>query len=379
MRVLSFLFLAFLLLTGCSHNRTPSNENSPAGPLDLQYARGFEMKDSDGLVALKVMNPWQQAENVSYQYWLGKTLHIPPKGIPENRYFKVPVQRVVCLSTTFIGFIDFLHHDETIVGISGGKYVTSPSLACKIRDGSIPDVGYDENLSYEKLIQLQPDVVFVYGITGSVSSVVARLDEVGIKTAVVAEYLEESPLAKMEWIKYFGAFFDQAAEAGMKFDSVASNYNRLAQRASMEKNKPKVLLGLPWSGTWYISGGNSYMACLLRDAGGYYLWNDLPFKDSQPISLEKVFEKAFQADFWFNTGEAGSKADILQVDPRFSQLKAFRDNTIYNNNNEVNAMGGNAYYEKGVIEPDIILSDIVSVIHPHLLPSYSLKYYKKLD
>jgi iron complex transport system substrate-binding protein len=208
---------------------------------------------------------------------------------------------------------------------------------------------------------------------------VARLDEVGIKTAVVAEYLEESPLAKMEWIKYFGAFFELAAEAGMKFDSVASNYNSLAKRASMEKYKPKVLLGLPWSGTWYISGGNSYMACLLRDAGGYYLWNDLPYADSQPISLEKVFEKAFEADFWFNAGEAGSKADILQVDPRFSQLKAFRDNSIYNNNNQLNALGGNAYFEKGVVEPDIILRDIVSVIHPHLLPSYRMKYYKKLD
>lgn len=379
MRALSVLFLSFLLLSGCSHNRTPSDVNNPAVPLDLQYAHGFEMEESEGLVTLKVMNPWQQAENVSYQYWLGKTLHPPRKGVPENRYFRVPVHRVVCLSTTFIGFIDFLHEEETIVGISGKKYVTSPSLAIKIRNGGIPDVGYDENLSYEKLIQLQPDVVFVYGITGSVSSVVARLDEVGIKTAVVAEYLEESPLAKMEWVKYFGAFFNQSAKAGMKFDSVASKYNLLSQRASMEKNKPKVLLGLPWSGTWYISGGNSYMACLLRDAGSHYLWNDLPYKDSQPISLEKVFEKAFEADFWFNAGEANSKADILQVDSRFSQVKAFRTNSIYNNNNQVSALGGNAYFEKGVVEPDIILSDIVSVIHPHLLPSYSLKYYKKLD
>jgi iron complex transport system substrate-binding protein len=379
MKAIFILFLTFLLVSGCSHNRAPSDDSKPAVAVDLLYAKGFEMEESDGLVTLRVMNPWQQAENVAYQYWLGKSCHASRKGIPENRYFKVPVEKVVCLSTTFIGFIDFLHQEGTIIGISGEKYVTSLSMADKIRNGGIPDVGYDENLSYEKLIQLQPDVVFVYGITGSVSSVVARLDEVGIKTVVVAEYLEETPLAKMEWIKYFGAFFDLTAEAGTKFDSVALNYNNLAQRASREINKPKVLLGLPWSGSWYISGGNSYMACILRDAGGYYLWNDLPYKDSQPVSLEKVFEKAFEADFWLNAGDAGSKADILQVDPRFSQLKAYRNNSIYNNNNLVNARGGNAYFEKGVVEPDIILSDIVSVIHPHLLPSYGMKYYRKLD
>jgi iron complex transport system substrate-binding protein len=379
MRVLILFLLAFLLYSGCVHDRALSDKKNTAVPVDLNYAQGFKVEKSGDLVTIKVMNPWQQAENVSYQYWLGTTSRAPGKGIPENRYFKVPVEKVVCLSTTFVGFIGFLHQEETIVGISGGKYVTSPSLSERISNGGIPDVGYDENLSYEKLIQLQPDVVFVYGITGSVSSIVARLDEVGIKSVVVAEYLEETPLAKMEWIKYFGAFYGRLDEAGLKFDSVASNYNQQAQKVTKETNKPKVMLGLPWSGTWYISGGKSYMASLLRDAGGLYLWHDLPYNDSRPVSLEKVFEKAFEADFWLNPGDAGSKADILKVDPRFSQLRAFRDNSIYNNNNQVNTLGGNAYFEKGVVEPDIILSDIISVIHPQLLPSYQRKYYKKLD
>jgi iron complex transport system substrate-binding protein len=376
--VFVFLFI-FLLASGCSNNPAPSFGNNKIISVGLHYAQGFEMKESDGLVTLMVKNPWQQAVNVTYQYWLGNSRNSPSKDIPENRYFKVPVERVVCLSTTFIGFIDFLHREGTIVGISGEKYVTSSALADKIRNGEISDVGYDENLNYEKLIQMQPDVVFVYGITGSVSTIVARLDEAGIKSVVVAEYLEETPLAKMEWIKYFSAFYNQTAEAAIKFDSVAMNYNRLAQRVSMEKGRPKVLLGLPWSGTWYISGGNSYIACLIRDAGGLYLWNDLPYKDSQPVSLEKVFEKASEADFWLNTSEAGSKADLLEVDSRFSHLKVFRTNSIYNNNNLVNAKGGNAYFEKGVVEPDIILSDIISVLHPHLLPSYCMKYYKKLE
>jgi iron complex transport system substrate-binding protein len=379
MRTVWILLLISFLMPGCAHNPVPADREITAFPLDLKYSRGFKIEKSDGMLSLIVMNPWQQAENISYQYWLGNTRHPSRKDIPENRYFKIPVQRVVCLSTTFIGFIGFLHQEETIVGVSGKKYVTSPIVEKKITNGDIPDVGYDENLSYEKLISLQPDVVFVYGITGSVSSIIARLDAVGIKSAVVAEYLEETPLAKMEWVKYFAGFFDQEEKTAWRFDSVASNYNTLARQASLEKDRPRVLLGLPWSGTWYVSGGHSYMARLIRDAGGLYLWNDLPYKDSQPVSLEKVFEKAIEADIWLNTGDALSKADILKVDQRFSQLKPFRNDSIYNNNGLVNAQGGNAYFEKGVVEPDIILSDIISVLHPHLLPSYRMKYYKKLE
>jgi iron complex transport system substrate-binding protein len=379
MRILLLPLFLLLLSTSCSHNRNSSIENAANTGNVIQYARGFEFNSENGLVTLRVKNPWQQAEDVMYEYWLGKAKHASDKNIPESRYFKVPVKRVVCLSTTFIGFIDFLHKENAIIGISGKKYVTSASLSDKINNGEIPDVGYDENLNYEKLIQLQPDVVFLYGITGSVSSTIAKLDQMGIKSAVIGEYLEETPLAKMEWIKYIGAFFNLTEEARTKFDSVASNYIRIADLASRQKDKPTVLLGLPWAGTWYVSGGSSYTASLLRDAGGNYLWKDLPYNESQPISLEKVFEKAFQVDFWLNAGEANTKADILKVDERFSQLKAFRDDAIYNNNNLVNALGGNAYFEKGVVEPDIILADIISVLHPQLLPSYQKKYYRKLE
>jgi iron complex transport system substrate-binding protein len=379
MKVLFFLCIPVLLSFGCSRNRALPDENNVIDGNTLKYAGGFEIKEADGLVSLRIRNPWQQAENVTYEYWLGRSLQPAIATIPANRYFTVPVKKVVCLSSTFVGFIEFLNREHTIKGISGKKYVTCKSLLDKITSGEIPDVGYDENLNYERLVQLQPDVVFLYGITGSVSATIARLDELGIKSAVIAEYLEETPLARMEWIKYIGAFFDLSGEAIIKFDSVAANYNRLADLASEQTNKPTVLLGLPWSGTWYVSGGNSYMASLLRDAGSNYLWKHLPYKDSQPVSPEKVFEKAFNADFWLNAGDANSKADILKVDDRFSQIKAFREDAVYNNNNQVNAWGGNAYFEQGVVEPDIILADIISVLHPHLLPSYHKKYYRKLD
>jgi iron complex transport system substrate-binding protein len=374
------IVLCFLSLTiGCSRNRSSPVEKHNETGHSVKYAKGFELLRKNGFLNLRVNNPWQQADGVTYEYWLGTASDSAGKNIPPDKFIQIPVNKVVCLSTTFIGFIDFLHREQTIKGISGKKYVTCPALLDKIANGEIPDVGYDENINYEKLVQIQPDVVFLYGITGSVATTLAKLNEMGIKAVVVAEYLEETPLAKMEWIKYMAAFYDLSEEAQRMFDSVANRYNRLARLASDQPDKPTVLLGLPWGGTWYISGGQSYIARLIHDAGGLYLWRDLQYTDSQPVALEKVYTQAYNADFWLNSGDAWTKKDILQIDERFSRLKAFREDAVFNNNNQVNSMGGNAYFEKGVVEPDIILADIISVLHPHLLPSYQKKYYRKLE
>jgi len=167
-------------------------------------------------------------------------------------------------------------------------------------------------------------------------------------------------------------------KAVTSFDSVSNNYNHLVSLAKNVSVKPRVLLGLPWRGTWYISGANSYIAGLIKDAGGDYLWSDLNYKDSQPLNLESVFEKAFNADFWLNTGDVNFISDIIKVDERFRELPPLKKGKVFNNNNKINKFGGNAYYSIGVVEPDIVLSDIIYILHPEILPDHTLEYYKQI-
>jgi iron complex transport system substrate-binding protein len=164
-----------------------------------------------------------------------------------------------------------------------------------------------------------------------------------------------------------------------KFDSVAGKYNILAKRAGSSENKPGVLLGLPWRGTWYISGSQSYIARLIKDAGGRYIWDHLDYNESRPMVLEAVYEHALSADYWINPGDALLKKDIVAVDERFSRLPSFNNDRVFNNNNELSRGGGNAFFESGVVEPEIILSDLIYILHPQLLPSHKLKYYRKLQ
>jgi iron complex transport system substrate-binding protein len=372
----------FLLIAGCSRNKpvNPSVQDPSMQVIEpVRYAKGFTIRSNGKNVLITVMNPWQNANNVEYSYLLSDTLQ--KSGILDENHcrIKTPVSRVVCLSTTHIGFIEFLSETGTIVGVSGKDFVADSNLQVKIKQDQLPDVGYDENLNFELILKLKPDVVFAYGVSGSITNTVRKLNEMGIPTVLIAEYLEEEPMAKMEWVKVFGALYDRSSMADEKFDRADSAYQHLRLLAAGAGNKPSVLLGLPWRGNWFISGGRSYVARLVSDAGGEYIFKHLDFKDSRPIALEQVYERALGADFWLNTGDALSKKDLYSVDERFRNLPCIKRDQIFNNNNRITPAGGNDIFEGGVAEPEIILSDLIYILHPQLLPSHQLKYYRKLQ
>jgi iron complex transport system substrate-binding protein len=378
-----FALIIILLFTGCG-NKNPAGKayndyKFCPDSLKVISARGFTLESDRKTIRLTVKDPWQNASDITFNYLLSDTFKTTEIINEYNCRIKTPVSNVVCLSTTHIGFLGFISEIRSISGISGKEYVVNQMLRSRISEGTVADVGYDENLNYEVLLKLRPDIVFAYGIGPAITKTIRKLHELGIPVIMIGEYLEEDPLAKMEWVKVFAALCGKSSVASQKFDSVALHYHNLVSMAENTDYKPKVVTGLPYRGTWYVSGSQSYIAQLIKDAGGAYLWNHLNFNESRPMSLEKLFEQALMADYWINPGEALSKRDIMLNDERFSQLISYKNDRVFNNNNVLAETGGNDFYELGVVEPDIILSDLIYILHPQLLPSYSLKFYRKLQ
>ena len=376
-----FTFILFVVLISCKprlKNQEKENISETSTTSKIEFAKGFTIQNLGKNEIITIHNPWQKAEGVAYQYILSANDTFPSE-IENAIRIKIPVRKIICLSTTHLGFINFIGETDAVVGISGARYVTNPKIREKIKQGFVSDIGYEESINYELIVRLQPDLVIAYGVSGNETSYLRKIEELGIRVIYIAEYLEENPLAKMEWVKVFAALFNKEKEISVKFDSVASYYHSLTIKVIQLKQKPSVLLGLPWKGTWYISGGKSYVAKLISDAGGNYLWKDLDFRDSRPMSLESIYSQALNADFWLNTGTANSIKDILEVDKRFENINAVGKGNIYNYNNLTVKSGGNAYFESGVVEPEIILEDLITILHPDVLPSHQLKYYKKLN
>ncbi len=378
-RQVLFFITVIAVLISCSRTGRKNSARDQSTGIDsllIEYASGFEVEYHPGYKKLTVKDPWQKAKDIQYEYYLftGKPDHLPGYAIN----VQIPVDKVVCLSTTHIAMLDFIGGINSIAGISGSRYITNSTVKNNLEEQKIRDIGNSENLNYESLISIDPDVIFVYGVSGNILRSVSRLEEMGLTVVFVGDYLENSPLGKMEWVKFMAAFYNKEKEVAVRFDSVAAIYNSLASKAADIDERPEVMLDLPWNGTWYVSGGNSYIAKLIDDAGGDYLWKDRTSRESQPLGLELIFDNTRDADYWLNPGNANSLQDIGEADSRFTDIKAYQYGNVYNNNARVSKHGGNDYFESGIVHPDIILADMISIFHPHILPDHELYYYQKL-
>ena len=189
--------------------------------------------------------------------------------------------------------------------------------------------------------------------------------------------MESSLLARAEWIKFFGAFFDKAKEADSIFNFVAEQYESVRERALAVRQKPKVLTGSNFRGTWYMPGGKSFMAQLYHDAGADYLYIDDNSKGSLPLQVEAVLKDFADADVWFNCNFA-TLSELLQADQKHALFQPVQTGKVYNFNKRMLKSGANDYWESAVVRPDLLLADVIAVLHPDLLPNYELIYTERL-
>ncbi len=375
----SILFLLLLDACSCKTGINDTNRNVTIRSY-IKFAERFDIQQKEGYSLLTVKNPWQGAENVNQSYFLIRKEAGIPAGVDSANVIRVPVKSIICMSTTHLSMISALNEEETIKAISGADYLYENKLHELVDKHKIVDVGYEDNLNKEMVIQIAPDLIMVYGIGSESAGYISKLKELGIKIIFNADYLETNPIGKAEWIKVFGALYSKEKEADSIFSSVSDEYNSLKFFIDENiKDKPSVFLGLPWKDTWFISPGNSYISRLISDAGGDYLWKDTKSEISMPFGIENVYVRAVNAAYWLNTGSVKSRKEITAIDYRLGELPSFKKGNIYNNNNRVRPGGGNDYWESGSINPQIILKDIASILHPGLFPDYELYYYKKIE
>ncbi len=378
--LLSGLMLISVLLTSCQGS-VSNTGTIPEKPevTGISYAKRLKIDTLDGYSHVSVIGPWQGSGGVIQDWYLLPRGISIPSHIDSLKVIRVPVERVVCMSTTHIAMIKALGHSASIRGFSGTGFIYDEKVRKMVTDGEISETGYEDNLNKELILSLLPDIVIAYGIGSESAGYLGKLKEMGVKVLFNADYLEEDPLGKAEWIRLFGALYDCSPVADSLFKHTENEYNRYKSLiAGKAVSKPKILLGLPFRDTWFISPGNSYISRLISDAGGEYLWEGSVSDVSMPLGLENVFIKAVSADYWLNTGSASSLQEIAAVDPRLTRLSCYRSGRLYNNNRRMSPGGGNDYWESGCLNPHIILRDIASVIHPGLFNGDELYYYIKL-
>lgn len=346
--------------------------------IKITHATGLAVEYHKHYKIVTIKNPWQNA-NTKFKYVLVRCGTPTPQGFNQAQVITVPVKSIVSLSTTHLPHLAKLGVVEKLIGISNTKQVNTFEVAERIKAGKIAQIGDNSNVNIEKLLELNPDLVTTYGTGNSQTDSYAKLTEAGLKVGINAEYMEDTPLGRSEWLKFTALFFNKEEQAEKIFKEITHKYEQVAQKAKSLKSRPTVFVGFNFKGTWYMPGGNSYLAKYLADAGANYLWSDEKSSGSLPLSFEVVLERAANADYWLNFSQSWqSLKDLVAEDNRYADFKAVKQGNLYNNNARVNKSGGNDYWEDGISNPDVVLSDLIKILHPEILPHHQLFYYRKL-
>lgn len=368
-----FLFLLSLL---CLQTLVCKAGEPVVRPLD--YAKNFTLSEYPGYKVLTVRNAYRKAKR-EFRYALVPRGEALPADLPKDAtLIRTPVQRVVLMETVYVGYLEALGHLDTICGVATADYVSHPLVVDRLRSGVIRRVQSGQKLNIERLLLLQPDLILTTSI-GEGQDVSPQLQRSGLPVVLTADYMEQHPLARAEWLKFLAAFFECEARGRGTFDTIKKDYEALLSKTKDVGRRPDVFSGAPYSGVWHVPGGRSYIAQVIHDAGGHYLWDDDQSQGGIPLDTERVFLKAAGADVWLHPSFYRSLPQLFGADPRFAKFHAAQDGHVYNNTRQVGNNGGNNIWERGIVRPDEVLADLIQIFHPELLPEHELIYYEKLQ
>lgn len=374
---LVLLYTLLLHCVACHENRTANMMDFDVEIYSPSYATGFAIVGAEGWQSsiLEINNPWQGAEDVVTRLFIARDGELPPDGF-DGQVIEGNANRVICMSSSHVAMLDFVGRVESVVGVSGIDFISNEYVASH-RD-KVFDVGPDSDANFELVVALDPDIVLLYGVTGA-CAMENKLRELGIPYAYIGEYLEQAPLGKSEWLIAIAEIVGCRAEAETAFAEIPQRYRALQDLASAATTaKPKVMINTPYADTWFMASTSSYIARLIADAGGDYIYKRNTSSTSLPIDLEQATLLTSAADVWINVGSITSLDDLRGQFPKFSDVECVRNGSVYNCDRRSSVGGGNDFWESGVVYPDIILRDLIKIFHPELI-SDEFVYYRRLE
>lgn len=364
------------LVEGCVEDHAEGIDYFPE-KITLEYVNSFTVEYFANYKVITVLTPWPGAEE-TFQYVLVQCGTPAPEGYDAAAVIEVPIKTIVLMSTSYITQLDDLGLLDRLVGLDSFLYVINPEVREMIDTGELVEIApTGQEVNVEVALDLEPELIMAFSAGVPEYDLHPALIQAGLPVVINADWMEQTPLARAEWVKFMALFFNAEAKAEDVFAETATQYQKMATLAAGVGEKPTVFSDTPYEGTWYVPGGQSYTARLIADAGGDYLWADDESTGTLFLDFETVFDRALDADIWINIWGYTTLADMLAVDERFGDFKAFQEGRVFGNDARGNEFG-TEIWETGVVHPHLVLMDLVKIFHPDLLPDHELYYYRQM-
>jgi len=371
------LFLLIIFSVSCKKNSTDSVDIKTLKENSIKHAKGFELYKYEDYSVLKITHPWPEA-TTDFTYVLQEKNGIIPDSLKKYSIIPVPLKSVVVTSTTHIPALEMLGVENSLIGFPDTDFISSEKTRNRIDSGKVRNVGKNESLNTEVLIDMNPDLIVSFSLNSS-NPTLDNLKKSGLKVILNGDWTEQSPLGKAEWIKFFGALYGLETKADSIFSEIQKEYNSTLALAKKTTERPSVLCGAMYQEQWYVPQGESWAALFLKDAQADYLWKDSKGTGSLSVPFEVVLEKAQKADFWIAPGDYISLKQMSDSNPHYEEFDSFKNKKVYSYALNRGAKGGIAYFEWSPTRPDWVLKDLIKIFHPELLPEHQLFFFQKLE
>jgi len=373
----SFVVFSLLILCGCKQTIGENKTKISAVANSVKYAKGLELYKFKGFTIMKVTKPWPEATK-EFTYILKEKDGIVPDSLKQFSIIPIPIQSIVVTSTTHIPALEMLGVENTLIGFPSTNFISSSKTRKRIDNGKVREVGINESLNTEVLIDIKPDAIVTFGINNN-NSTIDNLKKSGLIVLINGDWTEQSPLGKAEWIKFFGALYNLNSKANSIFTSIETNYNNALALTKKTTFKPTVLSGAMYQDQWYVPQGQSWVSLFLKDAKANYLWSETRGFGSLILPFEKVFEKGENAEFWIAPGDFSSLKQMSESNTHYTVFSSFKNKKVYSYAVNKGPKGGIVYFELASARPDLVLKDMIKIFHPELLPNYNFFFFKKLE
>ena len=367
------LFAGILII--CSSCRELSEQKPPIQNLaKATIANGFRYKSYAKHTLLDIVNPWDTTRHLA-RFVLVKRGQVSDeiKNL-QREIIEVPITSAVISNTAQAENMLRLGGLEQIVGAFDATYLLHKEIKARIQQQKISDLGPSSHINQEQIIALRPNVIFTSPYENQKAQ---KTKLINTHLLPYLDYMEDSPLGQVEWIKVIGLLLDQSVRADSLFEVTKTRYNQLKGLSSTSKNLPSVFSEIKTGSSWYISGGESYIAQMYKDAGANYIFSELTHSGAKPFAEEWVFSQAQKADFWLikhHQNNLKDLKDLEQIDPIYAAFDAFNKEQVFLCNTSQKT-----YYEEISLYPDRLLSDLIAIFHPDLLPNHQFYYFQQLQ
>lgn len=290
--------------------------------MDLQYAKNFSVDDYEG--GYKVLTTMDGTQ----------ILVVPedkqvPDGIGDNVVVvKQPVRNLYIVSSSIMDIFSKLDAMDTI-RLSSQKeedwYVQDAKDA--MARGDILYAGKYSKPDYELIVSENCSLAIENTMITHSPEVSEMLADFDIPTMIEYSSYEEHPLARVEWVKFFGALISKEEKAQEVFDEEVRQVDEVT--SVKRTDKTVAFFYVTSNGLIQVRSSKDYVPKMIELAGGKYIFENIGDPDSNrstvSMQIEDFYDKAKDADFIiYNSSIDGGVQSVQELIDKCSVLKDFK-------------------------------------------------------